>query len=52
MKTFVLATFVASAALGLASAYDCSDEMQDFVDAKGACADKCPSIPKDLVISL
>ena len=43
MKTFVLAIFVASAAFGLASAFECSDEIMDFVRAKGACIKDAPS---------
>merc|ERR1712110_1032872 len=41
MKTFVLAAFIASAAFGLASAYECSQSMQSMVDSEVACAGEC-----------
>ena len=38
MKTFVLAAFIAFAAFGQASAYECSAEMQMMITALGECA--------------
>jgi len=40
MKTFVLAIFVASAAIGVES-YDCSPQIMDFVVAMRGCSSEC-----------